>query len=199
MSSSGELTNPFFKEQILTRQEVEGRISFMAIEVRRDYTGKNPLFLTVRNGATYFSGVLIREIVLQDPEFRPRLATIRISTDNSDGTLRKPYIKEDLQPDISLEGENVIVLEDIRDRGETIHFLKDHLIRSGADEVNSAVLLERITERPSHFQEPRYVGFYLSGEDWAIGSGLDDGRMGPDGGRYLGGISLNYPPGQIPE
>lgn len=173
-------------------------IAIVAAEIVGDYHDRDPLLLSIREGAVYFCGVLIREILRIDPHFRPRLTEITVSTSGSDSILRQPVIKTDIDPRITVAGQSVIIVEDIRDRGDTLAMIEEHVLAKGALEVESAVLFERVMERPERFRPPRYVGIRLATQDWGIGSGLDDARLGPNGGRDLPGLYLNYPPGNEP-
>ena len=80
-------------------------------------------------------------------------------------------VKEDLFPDIDLQGRNVYVLEDIADTGLTVHSLSAFLKDKGCATCKIAVLLVK----PDKLQVPLkidYYGFEI-GDDYVAGYGLD--------------------------
>ena len=85
---------------------------------------------------------------------------------SSSGTIK---IKKDL--DESVEGKDVLIVEDIIDSGRTLYFLTRELEKRGAKSIRLCTLLDkperRVVEVPTD-----YVGFQIP-DEFVVGYGLD--------------------------
>lgn len=95
----------------------------------------------------------------------------------------EPHIVTDLAPSTTVNGRDVIIIDDVLDRGITADFVTKHLEARGATGVKLAVLCDKqvTRERPV---EADYKGFTF-GDNWLIGMGMDDGNDTPEGYRWL--------------
>jgi hypoxanthine-guanine phosphoribosyltransferase len=87
-----------------------------------------------------------------------------------------------------IEGRQVVLLDDMLDRGITAAFTADHLIeRHGAVGVDLAVLTKKQTERDPRFD--LFAGQVTSCFDvpdvWVVGMGMDDARVAHEANRWL--------------
>ena len=74
--------------------------------------------------------------------------------------------------DVPAKGRSILLVDDICDSGRTLEVLSAALMKAGASEVRSAVLIKRILERKTF--EPEYVGFKYDGPEWFVGYGMED-------------------------
>lgn len=149
---------------LLTHEEIDARVEVLAKEIADDARGKNPLFLVNLTGAMFFACDLLKRI-----DYPCEVYPMKFSSyvDNRSSM----EVKEDLFPDIDLEGRNVYVLEDIADTGLTVHSLSAFLKDKGCATCKIAVLLVK----PDKLQVPvkiDYYGFEI-GDDYVAGYGLD--------------------------
>ena len=150
---------------LLTQEELAKGIERLANEVRRD-VGRRPVTVV---------GVLTGSIVLVADVIRRLDGPVRVSmvwassyrgTDTSPGRLD---LRLDLLPD--LEGQEVLLVDDIFDTGRTLEALVRELRDRGAARVRSLVLLRKLG-RSEVAIEPDFVAFDIP-DAFVVGYGLD--------------------------
>ena len=106
---------------LYTEEEIAQRIKDMGEQMRKDFEGREPLFVSVLRGAFIFMADIVRACQVPcDVEF------IAVSSyGNGTSSSGAVQIKHDIQQDIS--GRELIIIEDILDSGNTLNFLKQYL------------------------------------------------------------------------
>jgi hypoxanthine phosphoribosyltransferase len=150
---------------IVTEEQLQTRIKELAIEVGKDYEGKDLLLVGVLKGAVMavadFSRALQRHVDMD------RIAVSSYgSGTKSSGVVR---ILKDLDRDIT--GRNVLIIEDIVDSGLTLSWLKSNLESRGVGSVEILSILRK-PEAAKIEVNVKYVGFDIP-KDFVIGYGLD--------------------------
>lgn len=150
---------------LITEEELRERVRTLGEEITKEYEGREPLFLGVLKGCFIFMADLIRATGLKgDVEF------IAVSSygagTRSSGAVQ---ITHDLQQDIT--GRDIIVVEDILDSGNTLHFLMDYFMTKGARSVRIATLLDKPSRRTKAVTAD-FVGFRVP-DAFVVGYGLD--------------------------
>jgi hypoxanthine phosphoribosyltransferase len=150
---------------IITEEQLQTRIKELAIEVGKDYEGKDLLLVGVLKGAVMavadFSRALQRHI---DMDWMA--VSSYGSGTKSSGVVR---ILKDLDRDIT--GRNVLIIEDIVDSGLTLSWLKSNLESRGVGSVEILSILRK-PEAAKIEVNVKYVGFDIP-KDFVIGYGLD--------------------------
>ncbi len=159
-------------ELLISSSEVEQRISQMADSILTDYLNPSPLFVALLRGAAPFASKLMFALTEKAPDFHPEIDYMMISTYGTDRQAGKPQIVTDLAPSTVLAGRDVIVLDDVLDKGITAQFVTDYLLSNGARSVDIAVLAIKDTERFFPVT-PRYHCFKVD-DVWLVGMGMDD-------------------------
>ena len=152
-------------EEWLTPQQIAADVQQVADRINADYKDRIPLFVVVLNGAFVFASDLFRRM-----NMRCEVTFIRVSSYwgmNSTGELK---FLVPLQQ--SVEGRDVIIVEDIVDTGLTIHYLKEYLLKNGAESVRVATMLFKPDKLTYPDAQPEYVAKSISNE-FVIGYGLD--------------------------
>ena len=145
--------------------EIQKRISELGKQITNDYKGKDVLLVSVLRGGVIFLSDLVKNIdLLLSIDFMS-ISTYGINGDSS-GVVR---ITKDL--DESIEGKDVIIVEDIIDTGLTISYLLRNLKSRYPNSISICTLLDRDIRRISDI-DIRYVGFKI-GEKYIVGYGLD--------------------------
>jgi len=145
--------------------EIQKRISELGKQITNDYKGKDVLMVSVLRGGVIFLSDLVKNIdLLLSIDFMS-ISTYGINGDSS-GVVR---ITKDL--DESIEGKDVIIVEDIIDTGLTISYLLRNLKSRYPNSISICTLLDRDIRRISAV-DIRYVGFKI-GEKYIVGYGLD--------------------------
>ena len=145
--------------------EIQKRISELGKQITNDYKGKDVLLVSVLRGGVIFLSDLVKNIdLLLSIDFMS-ISSYGINGDSS-GVVR---ITKDL--DESIEGKDVIIVEDIIDTGLTISYLLRNLKSRYPNSISICTLLDRDIRRISDI-DIRYVGFKI-GEKYIVGYGLD--------------------------
>lgn len=148
---------------LLTGAVIDARVHELGEQIRRDYEGRSPVLIGVLKGSIVFMADLCRAI---SAPLRVDFMSISSYGSGSSGVVR---ILKDL--DLSLEGEHVILVEDIIDTGLTITYLLANLRARKPASVEVCTLLDksvrRIIEVPI-----RYKGFDIP-DEFVVGYGLD--------------------------
>ena len=134
----------------------------------KDYQGKNPLLIGVLKGAVIFLSDLIRQIEVPVEIDFMAVSSYGADTDSS-GVVR---ILKDLEQ--SIQGKDVLIVEDIVDTGLTLNYLRENLISRQPKTLKVITLLDKPDRRKVPF-EPDYCGFIIP-DRFVIGYGLDYGE-----------------------
>jgi hypoxanthine phosphoribosyltransferase len=152
--------------KILVQQdELSHRIKELGEEISRDYAGRDLFLVGVLKGAIFFLSDLMRHLELDCEVDFMAVASYGSSTDSS-GVVR---ILKDL--DASIEGREVLIVEDIVDSGLTLQYLLRTLKARDPASLEVCALLTK-PERRKVELPIRYTGFEIPNR-FAIGYGLD--------------------------
>jgi hypoxanthine phosphoribosyltransferase len=156
------------KEQfrvLLRREAIERRVRRMGRQITRDFKGQHVRLVCVLKGAAIFLSDLIRQLPAEVSVDFMAVSSYGAGS-RSSGQVR---LTKDL--DSSIEGLNVIVVEDILDSGRTLHYLQRVLMQRKPRVLRVAVLLDKATTRRKRVH-PDYVGFRIP-DEFVVGYGLD--------------------------
>jgi hypoxanthine phosphoribosyltransferase len=152
-------------EVLIGEEELQRRIAELGRQVSADYRGRDLLLIGVLKGAVFFMADLMRHVTVPCEVDFMAISSYGASTDSS-GIVR---ILKDL--DISVDGRNVLVVEDIIDSGLTLSYLVRMLEARRPASLEVCTLLTK-PERREIDVEVRYVGFEIPNR-FVIGYGLD--------------------------
>jgi hypoxanthine phosphoribosyltransferase len=150
---------------LISAEAIQDRIRELGIQISRDYPEGNLHMICILKGACFFLTDLAR--AMKRDVF---LDFMGISTygkgKTSSGEVR---VTKDL--DISLEGADVLIVEDIVDSGVTLNYLMHLLEQRRPKSIRIAALLDKPERRlrPVHVS---YVGFQIP-DEFVVGYGLD--------------------------
>jgi hypoxanthine phosphoribosyltransferase len=150
---------------LLTREQIAKKVAEIGARITHDFEGESLVLIGVLKGATIFLADLAREIKL-DVSFD----FIAVSSyGNSKQQSGEVKLMKDV--DHSMEGKNIILVEDILDTGLTLTYLKNLLLGHQPKAVKIAALLDKVSRRtqPIHGD---YVGFEIP-DEFVVGYGLD--------------------------
>lgn len=150
---------------LITEEEIKRRVRELGAEITKDYAGKSILLIGVLKGAAVFMSDLMRCIDL------PVEIDFMVVSSYGSGTKTSGNIKILKDTDVSVEGRDVIIAEDILDTGITLNNLKDLLLKRGAKSLKICTIFNKPARRKSPI-EAEYVGFDVP-DEFVIGYGLD--------------------------
>ena len=159
------MADPAIAEVLVQEDDLVRRVGELAQEISRDYRERDLLLVGVLKGAVFFLSDLMRRLEVPCEVDFMAVASYGSSTDSS-GVVR---ILKDL--DRSIEGREVLIVEDIVDSGLTLSYLLRTLRARNPASLEVCALLTK-PERRKVELPIRYVGFEIPNR-FAIGYGLD--------------------------
>ncbi len=150
---------------LLDSASIQKRVFELGLRITADYKNKSPLLVGILKGASIFHADLVRSIRLDLSYDFMAVGSYGDSTVSS-GEVR---ILKDL--DQSVEGKDVLLVEDIVDTGLTLHYLVQALKARGPNSLKVVSLLNK----PSRHEidvDIDYVGFDIA-DEFVVGYGLD--------------------------
>lgn len=153
------------KNLLFTAEDIARQVQRLASQISQDYEGGEVIVVGVLKGAFIFLADLIRHLAIPTKLDFVRLASYGASTESS-GNIR---IVADVE--IDLQGQDVLIVEDIVDSGLTTAFLRNHLLTKKPRSLRICTLLDK-TERRSVEIPLEYVGLHLD-KGFVVGYGLD--------------------------
>ncbi len=156
---------PAIERILFTEEQIQQRIREVAAEISERYRGRELKLICVLKGAVFFLTALVREI-----EIPVKIDFLAISSfSNRTGVPGMVRIAKDL--DDSIEGEDVLLVEDIVDTGFTARFLLQTLAGRGPNSLGICTLLDRTSSRI--VQVPVEFRCFEIPDRFVVGFGLD--------------------------
>jgi hypoxanthine phosphoribosyltransferase len=150
---------------VLTPEQIAEGVARIARGIEKDFPNSTPLLIGVLKGAVMVMADLARELHIPIEIDWMAVSSYGHSTQSS-GVVR---IVKDL--DISLEGRDVIIVEDIVDSGLTLSWLLENFSSRQAATVHVAALLRKPDAMKVDVKVD-YLGFDIP-NDFVVGFGLD--------------------------
>jgi hypoxanthine phosphoribosyltransferase len=151
-------------EILLSEDQIRKRVAEMALEIRADFPDEVHV-IAVLKGAFMFLSDLVRHIPgYVSLDFLAASSYAKGTTSSGEVRLLKDL-------DTSIEGKNVVIVEDIVDTGLTLHYLQDILRARGPRVLRTACLLSKPSRRKIDVKV-EYVGFTIE-DRFVVGYGLD--------------------------
>lgn len=156
---------PEIDHVLFTEEQVNQRIREVAAEISAKYRGKDLKLIAVLKGSVFFLTALAREI-----EIPVKIDFLAISSfSNQRGAPGVVRIAKDL--DEGIEGEEVLLVEDIVDTGFTARYLLQTLAGRGPNSLAICTLLDRTPRRI--VQVPVEFRCFEIPDHFVVGCGLD--------------------------
>jgi hypoxanthine phosphoribosyltransferase len=150
---------------LISDEKIQARIRELGEQISRDYPDGNLHLICILKGACFFLTDLAR--AMKRDVF---VDFMGISTYGK-GKTSSGEVKVTKDLDISIEGANVLIVEDIVDSGVTLNYLLHLLEQRRPHSIRIAALLDKPERRlrPVHVS---YVGFQIP-DQFVVGYGLD--------------------------
>lgn len=145
---------------------IQKKVTELGESIAKDYSGKNPLLISVLRGGVIFLTDLIRKIDLEISIDFIGITTYQFTDTKMTGIVK---ITKDLEE--SIEDKDIIIVEDIIDTGLTISYLLRNLKARYPRSIEICTLLDRNIRRIADINI-KYTGFTI-GDEFVVGYGLD--------------------------
>ncbi len=153
---------------LISQEEIKKRVKEMALEISRDYSGKDLLMVGILKGSFVFLADLLRSLEQDAAVDFMGTVSYGVSTESS-GEVR---ITKDLEQSVS--GRHVLLVEDIVDTGLTLRYLLDTLKTRQPASLKVCALLDKPARRRARVNLD-YYGFIIPNV-FVVGYGLDYGE-----------------------
>ncbi len=150
-------------------EELQEKIKEIAEKIDEDYKGKEVVVVSILKGAIFFTVDLVKK--MNTPIV---LETMQVSSYSGTESTGNITVKKDL--DSSIEGKDVLIVEDIVDSGYTLKYLKDYLLSKNPRSLKIAVLMDK-KERRIVDVNIDYVCFEIPNK-FVVGYGFDVDEKG---------------------
>jgi hypoxanthine phosphoribosyltransferase len=153
------------KEIMISEQEIKDKVKELGKMITEDYKGKDLVVICVLKGAIMFVSDLIKEIKV------PLAIDFMAVSSYGNSTKSSGVVKIIKDLDDSIEGKDVLIVEDIIDSGLTLAYLLDNLESRDPKSIEICTLLDKPTGRKTDVNT-KYVGFEIK-DEFVVGYGLD--------------------------
>lgn len=150
---------------LISNEELQKRIKELAKQIDKDYEGKSIHLICILKGSVFFTCALAEQLTLPVTMDFIQVSSYGSGTDSSG----KIQIKKDLEE--SIEGRDVLVIEDIIDSGNTLSYLLPELKKRKPASICLCTLLDK-PERRTADVTVEYTGFEVP-DKFVVGFGLD--------------------------
>lgn len=150
---------------LVPEEEVAKRVAELGAQISEDYAGKHVHLICVLKGGVFFMCELAKRITV------PVSLDFMSVSSYGDGTKSSGIVKIAKDLDESLEGKDVIIVEDIIDSGRTLYYLMDVLKKRNPNSMRLCTLLDK-PERRVKDVKVDYVGYNIP-DEFVVGYGLD--------------------------
>lgn len=149
---------------LINEKRLEKRIKEIAEKIEKDYEDKEIVFIGILKGSVMFMTELAKNIK-SDVQFDFMDVSSYEGTEST-GTIK---VNKDLRD--SIEGKDVIIVEDIIDTGRTLTYLLDYLKKKNPKSIRIATMLSKPSRRVLELNAD-YIGFSIE-DKFVVGYGLD--------------------------
>jgi hypoxanthine phosphoribosyltransferase len=153
---------------LLSSEQIQTRIKELGAQIDADYPSGTLTLVCILKGAFVFLADLSRAI------HRDTVIEFMGISSYGKGKTTSGEVKVTKDLDNSVQGANILIVEDIVDSGVTLSYLMQLLKQRKPQSVRIAALLDK-PERRLRPVEVKYVGFKIP-DEFVVGYGLDYGE-----------------------
>lgn len=150
---------------LISEEQINKRLDELANQLMEEYKEKDLMFLCILKGSVFFTVELAKRI-----KNNIQFEFIEVSSYEGHESTGEIKLNKDITG--SIEGKEVIIIEDIIDTGRTLCYLKEYLLQKNPKSLKICSLLDKPSRRLSPVKAD-YIGFTIENK-FVIGYGLDD-------------------------
>ena len=150
---------------MISEDDVDARIKELGDQISKDYAGKQVHLVCILKGSVFFTCELAKRITV------PVSMDFMSVSSYGDGTKSSGVVRIAKDLDETLEGKDVLVIEDIIDSGRTQSYLHEVHQKRNPASMRLCTLLDKPYRR-THEVHVDYVGFEIP-DEFVVGYGLD--------------------------
>ena len=151
--------------ELISEEEIDTRVRALAAQISADYEGRPLKLICILKGSVFFTSELAKRITVPVLFDFMQVSSYGASTKSS-GVVK---IIKDL--DEPIEGQDILVIEDVVDSGNTLSYLLQNLSHRHPASIKLCTLLDKPSRRVKEVQVD-YTGFQIP-DEFVVGYGLD--------------------------
>ena len=152
-------------EVLFSEEKIASIVRNMGRQISEDYVGKNLFMVSVLKGSLVFMADLMRAVTI------PCSIDFLSVSSYGNGTASSGEVRILKDLDCSLEGKDLLIVEDILDSGMTLSFLLKTLSARNPSSIRLCTFLDKPERRRVDIR-PDYVGAEVP-DKFIVGYGLD--------------------------
>lgn len=149
---------------LINKAKLEKRIEELGKQIQKDYEGKDIVFIGILKGSVIFMSELCKNV-----KNNVQLDFIEASSYEGTESTGNVRIHKDIQN--SIEGKDVIIVEDIIDTGRTLTYVREYLKQKNPNSIKIVTMLSKPSRRVLELNVD-YIGFAIE-DKFVVGYGLD--------------------------
>lgn len=150
---------------MIPEEDLVERINEMGEQISKDYEGESVFLVCILKGAVFFATELAKRITV------PVTIDFMATSSYGSGTVSTGEVKIKKDLDMGVDGQNVIIVEDIIDSGNTLNYLSKVFKERNAKSIKMATMLDKPDRREVDVHVD-YTGFTIP-DKFVVGYGLD--------------------------
>ena len=151
---------------LIPEDKVQQRVAELGAQISRDYEGRTITMICVRKGGVVFMCDLAKKITV------PVTMDFMSVSSYGGGTSSSGIVKIVKDLDQSIEGKDVLIVEDIIDSGRTLSYLLQIFKKRKPNSIRLCTLLDKPERRVVPDVNVEYSGFQIP-DNFVVGFGLD--------------------------
>lgn len=149
---------------LINKAKLEKRIEELAKQIEKDYDGKEIVFIGILKGSVMFMSELAKNV-------KNNVVLDFMEASSYEGTESTGNVKINKDIKNSIEGKDVIIVEDIIDTGRTLTYVLEYLKQKNPNSIKIATMLSKPSRRVMELNVD-YIGFSIE-DKFVVGYGLD--------------------------
>ncbi len=154
---------------LFTAEDIAARVHAMGRQIESTYAGEELLVVGLLKNSLVFMADLMRAIPMPFRSYTLRVVHAS-ETPGGPSAFQILYGNE-----VPVEGQHVLILDDVVDTGVTLSYVRDHLMARAPKSLRIAVLIDRTATRKTQLV-PEWSAFRIEAdgdERFLVGYGLD--------------------------
>lgn len=149
---------------LINKSKLEKRIEELGKQIEKDYEGREIVFIGILKGSVMFMSELAKNV-----KSSVVLDFMDVSSYEGTESTGKIKINKDIRD--SIEGKDVVIVEDIIDTGRTLTYVREYLKQKNPNSIKIATMLSKPSRRVMELNVD-YIGFAIE-DKFVVGYGLD--------------------------
>lgn len=153
------------KKVLISEEELSNIVNSLGKQIAEDYNGKDLMIVSILKGSIIFMADLMRAVDI------PCTIDFMAVSSYGSGTKTSGVVKIIKDLDASIEGKDLLIVEDILDSGRTLSYIKEILLARNPKSIKICTLFDKPERREADIYAD-YIGSKVPNE-FIVGYGLD--------------------------